>query len=227
MPSSVTVVSGDTLWGIAEREGVSLSDLEAANPQIANPNLIFPGETVNLPSDASASGSGSAGSSEPAGPAPGDPAGPGPAGGAPPANEEAAANQAMQYFESQGWTKAQSAGIVANLEAESSLNPDIWQIGGGGGYGLAQWGASRQEAYQQWSGQPITQASFQQELAFVQHELTTDYSDAGDDLKAVTGNSAAAAEQASNVITSQYEIPADIPGDEVTRDGYAQQIYDA
>ena len=41
--------SGDTMRGIAARFGVSLSALEAANPQIANPNLIFPNELVHVP----------------------------------------------------------------------------------------------------------------------------------------------------------------------------------
>ena len=41
-----TVVSGDTLWGISRRYGVSLSDVIALNPQIKNPNLIYPGEQV-------------------------------------------------------------------------------------------------------------------------------------------------------------------------------------
>ncbi|MGM9619326.1 MAG: SafA/ExsA family spore coat assembly protein [Oscillospiraceae bacterium] len=44
-----TVVSGDTLWGIAKRYGVALSDLIAANPGIKNPNLIYPGDKVVLP----------------------------------------------------------------------------------------------------------------------------------------------------------------------------------
>jgi spore coat assembly protein SafA len=44
-----TVVSGDTMIGIAQRHGVSLSSLIQANPQIANPRLIFPGEQVNIP----------------------------------------------------------------------------------------------------------------------------------------------------------------------------------
>jgi spore coat assembly protein SafA len=47
--STYTVQRGDTLWGIAQRYGVSLQSLEAANPQIANPNLIYPGQTVNIP----------------------------------------------------------------------------------------------------------------------------------------------------------------------------------
>ncbi|MGA7193353.1 MAG: LysM peptidoglycan-binding domain-containing protein [Anaerolineales bacterium] len=40
---------GDTLRKIADRTGVSLYDLEAANPQIWNPNWIFYGQVINLP----------------------------------------------------------------------------------------------------------------------------------------------------------------------------------
>lgn len=43
------VRKGDTLWGIAKRCGVTLAALIAANPQIKNPNLIYPGEQVNIP----------------------------------------------------------------------------------------------------------------------------------------------------------------------------------
>jgi spore coat assembly protein SafA len=52
-----TVREGDTLWAIAEQYGVSLDALIAANPQIADPDLIYPGEQVRLPSGASAGGS--------------------------------------------------------------------------------------------------------------------------------------------------------------------------
>lgn len=41
--------SGDTMSGIAAKFGVSLSALEAANTQIANPALIFPNELVHIP----------------------------------------------------------------------------------------------------------------------------------------------------------------------------------
>ena len=43
------VKSGETLSGIAAERGVSLSSLLAANPQIVNPNLIRPGQALNLP----------------------------------------------------------------------------------------------------------------------------------------------------------------------------------
>ena len=42
---------GDTLYSIARRYDVSLSRLIAANPQIANPNRIYPGQTVAIPTD--------------------------------------------------------------------------------------------------------------------------------------------------------------------------------
>jgi LysM repeat protein len=45
----VTVRSGDTLSGIAARNGVALAALLRANPQIHNPNLIHPGEQISLP----------------------------------------------------------------------------------------------------------------------------------------------------------------------------------
>ena len=44
-----TVVAGDTMFSIAQRFGVSLDALIAANPQITNPNLIFPGDVLCVP----------------------------------------------------------------------------------------------------------------------------------------------------------------------------------
>jgi LysM repeat protein len=43
------VQPGDTLSGIASRFGITLGALEAANPQITNPDLIFPGQVVVIP----------------------------------------------------------------------------------------------------------------------------------------------------------------------------------
>lgn len=45
------VSRGDTLYSIARRYGVSLPRLIAANPQIADPNRIYPGQTVIIPTD--------------------------------------------------------------------------------------------------------------------------------------------------------------------------------
>ena len=43
-----TVRRGETLWGIARDNGLSLTALIALNPQIKNPNLIRVGEEVRL-----------------------------------------------------------------------------------------------------------------------------------------------------------------------------------
>ncbi len=48
-PGNYTVQSGDSMGAIANRFSVSLSSLEAANPQISNPNLIYPGEIIHIP----------------------------------------------------------------------------------------------------------------------------------------------------------------------------------
>ncbi|MBQ7391910.1 MAG: SafA/ExsA family spore coat assembly protein [Clostridia bacterium] len=44
-----TVVSGDSMWKIAVKYQVGLSEIKAANPQIANPNLIYPGQVLTIP----------------------------------------------------------------------------------------------------------------------------------------------------------------------------------
>lgn len=44
-----TVVSGDTMWKIAVKYEVGLSEITNANPQIVNPALIYPGQVIRIP----------------------------------------------------------------------------------------------------------------------------------------------------------------------------------
>lgn len=44
-----TVVPGDSLWKIAVKYEIGISELIAANPQIKNPSLIYPGDKINIP----------------------------------------------------------------------------------------------------------------------------------------------------------------------------------
>lgn len=44
-----TVKAGDTMWKIAVKYQVGLSEIKAANPHIKNPNLIYPGDKLNIP----------------------------------------------------------------------------------------------------------------------------------------------------------------------------------
>ncbi len=45
-----TVVRGDTMWKIAVKYQVGLSEIKSANPDIANPDLIYPGQKLKIPS---------------------------------------------------------------------------------------------------------------------------------------------------------------------------------
>ena len=43
------VVPGDTMWKIAVKYQVGLSEIIEANPQISNPELIYPGQIIKIP----------------------------------------------------------------------------------------------------------------------------------------------------------------------------------
>lgn len=48
--STHTVSAGDSMWKIAVKYQVGLSELIGENPHISNPELIYPGQTVYIPS---------------------------------------------------------------------------------------------------------------------------------------------------------------------------------
>lgn len=50
--TTYTVISGDSLWKIAVKYQVGISELISANPQFKNPSLIYPGQKVNIPATA-------------------------------------------------------------------------------------------------------------------------------------------------------------------------------
>lgn len=48
-PGTYKVQSGDSMWKIAVRYQIGISELIEANPQIKNPASIYVGQTVNIP----------------------------------------------------------------------------------------------------------------------------------------------------------------------------------
>lgn len=46
---SYTVAQGDTMWKLAVKYKVGTSEIISANPQITNPNLIYPGQVLTIP----------------------------------------------------------------------------------------------------------------------------------------------------------------------------------
>jgi len=110
---------------------------------------------------------------------------------------------AIKFFQSKGWTEAQAAGIVGNLMAESQLNPRVFNGAGGGNgaAGIAQWRGSRQTNFQTRYGKPVLQGTFEEQLDFVNYELTQGTeTDAGARLKATTN-----AADAATVVDRYYE----------------------
>jgi LysM repeat protein len=121
-------------------------------------------------------------------------------------------DQAINYFQGQGWSRAQAIGIVANLDAESAMDAGIRQIGGGPGYGLAQWEGPRQRDFAAWAGHDIRGSSFAEQLRFVQYELTHSEAGAGRALRGATD-----ARSAAEIVTRLYERPADTAGEAARR----------
>ena len=107
--------------------------------------------------------------------------------------------EAQAFFENNGWSKEQAAGIVGNLVVESGLRTDA--VGDNGqAYGIAQWHPDRQRKFQQIFGKPITQSSFAEQLEFVNWELNNSEKQAGDALRGAT-----TAAEAASIVDSQYE----------------------
>lgn len=128
--------------------------------------------------------------------------------------------QALDYLVSRGWSRAQAAGIVANLQTESSLNPAA--VGDSGhAYGIAQWHPDRQAAFQAFTGHAIRQSTLAEQLAFVDHELTSgNERAAGHRLRGAT-----TAHEAGSIVSQYYERPANREHEAATRAHRAEQIF--
>jgi hypothetical protein len=111
------------------------------------------------------------------------------------------AKTALDFFVSQGWSPEQAAGLVANLQAESGqkLDPNIFGDGGAG-YGIAQWHGSRQRDFQRVMNKPLKGSSLEDQLKFVQWELTHSEKRAGSRLK-----DAKTAAEAAAIVDQYYE----------------------
>lgn len=129
--------------------------------------------------------------------------------------------EAFGYFVSHGWSQAQAAGIVGSLTQESNVDPTVANAKSGA-YGIGQWlDPSRLAAFKKWAGHDIMHSTFQEQLGFMQYELTQgSYKRAGDRLRAATTAAAAA-----KIHSDLYEAPGAAEANIAKRQAYAQQIY--
>ena len=51
MQELIKWASGDTLWKVAVKNQVGITELISANPQVQNINMIYPGQSLNVPSN--------------------------------------------------------------------------------------------------------------------------------------------------------------------------------
>ncbi|MDR8026976.1 hypothetical protein KPA93_27555 [Burkholderia cenocepacia] len=127
--------------------------------------------------------------------------------------------RALMFFEKMGWTAKQAAGVVANLWSESKLRAGA--IGDNGkAFGIGQWHADRQADFAAWSGKNIRDSSLDEQLAFVNYELTQGKESAAGVLLRAAQN----ASQAGQVVSRYYERPRDADGEAARRGTLAAQI---
>lgn len=106
-------------------------------------------------------------------------------------------------LQNSGWTAAQSAGIIKRLMIESGMNPAA--VGDGGqAYGIAQWHPDRQANFARWAGKDIRGSSVEEQIAFMNYELTRGLEQKAGDRLRQTGN----ASDAYNTFTKDYERPS-------------------
>lgn len=75
------------------------------------------------------------------------------------------------FFRNNGWSEAATAGLMANISAESSFDPSRVNPSGGDA-GLMQWRGSRAVAFQRMFGHRVQDGTLQEQLQYAQWELT-------------------------------------------------------
>lgn len=107
---------------------------------------------------------------------------------------------AMEFFLKQGWSIAQAAGIVGNLQQESGKNLNTKAFNGTH-VGIAQWDPARAASFAKMFGKEVRDATLEEQLKFIQHELETTHKTAGTLLKAANS-----AEEAAKAFEKRYEV---------------------
>jgi hypothetical protein len=126
---------------------------------------------------------------------------------------------AVGFFQRMGWSHDAAAGLVANLQRESNLNPQA--VGDNGrAYGAAQWHPDRQANFKAWSGKDIRESSLMEQLQFVHYELTQGAEQRAGRLLRAAQN----AQQAGEIVSRYYERPAQADAEAARRGAAAVSL---
>ncbi|MBK3786771.1 hypothetical protein G3A43_42065 [Paraburkholderia aspalathi] len=119
-----------------------------------------------------------------------------------------------------GWSKEQASGLAANLNIESGLRPNI--VGdNGAAYGIGQWHADRQAEFRRVSGHDIRGSTLDEQLQFVNYELTRGREQAaGRVLRGATS-----AGEAGAIVSAKYERPLNVQQEIAKRSLAAAALY--
>ncbi len=118
-----------------------------------------------------------------------------------------------------GWTPAQAAGMAGSLQQESGMNPGAVNPTSGA-YGIAQWLGSRKKDFEKWSGRALQGSSLDEQLAFMNYELTQGKEQsAGKKIR-----TASTAEEAAKLHRKFYERPGEEEANDANRVKYANQF---
>ncbi|MBV8521276.1 MAG: peptidoglycan-binding protein [Acetobacteraceae bacterium] len=120
-----------------------------------------------------------------------------------PTQADGADRRCFDILKAKGWSPEQACGLVSNIAHESGFNPAA--VGDRGqAYGLAQWHPDRQEAFRKFKGCSIVGSSFEDQLDFVNFELTS----GGEQQAGTRLKEAQTAQQAGEIVSRFYERPA-------------------
>jgi hypothetical protein len=128
--------------------------------------------------------------------------------------------QAIQYFQSQGFSRNAAIGMTANIARESTFNQRA--VGDNGkAFGIGQWHPDRQANFAKVMGLPIQGSSYQQQLEFYAYEVKRNKRLMG----ILSGNPNAGG--AAMAVSMLNERPADKEGEMIARAKIAQGMVNA
>jgi hypothetical protein len=127
------------------------------------------------------------------------------------------AQSIIGYLEKMGWGAQQASALAANAWHESGFNPNAVN---GSHFGIAQWDSHRQKDFAAWAGHDIHSSNLEEQLAFMNYELTQGkYKGVGNQLR-----NTQSPWSAGELVNRAYEVSGSM-SQGVLRGNLAQKYY--